>query len=247
MAEQVTKNTDDNTRDKVLVGVVILVLAVIGASAYFYHSHKSTPSQSAAKAPEKGLFNQTVSNEDNFTLAGNKDGEGVAFFKPVDYKLQVNQKGQASLADTISNGQQHAFIGALHVASVSIPVDQAKGLAKNYNDAFKNPSKQAYKDAVASVTGFISARFSPLYNLTVNQAANFTSSTIKSNAWAFNVSATPKQKQAAGSPLEDYKGRAVLAVGTHAMYYFVVYNTTYNWNNNVDQFNKVLQSLKIDQ
>lgn len=47
--------------------------------------------------------------------------------------------------------------------------------------------------------------------------------------------------------MEKYKGLAVLIVGKNTYYYFYIYNTDYNWNNNQSVWQKIVDSIKVDQ
>jgi len=54
----------------------------------------------------------------------------------------------------------------------------------------------------------------------------------------------PKQAVAA---LNDYRGEVVFTIGKSAYYYFMIYNTSYNWDNNPQTWQQAISSLGIDK
>jgi len=250
----------------------ILAVAILAAGIYLiYHNSQSSKTATPAAQYEKGPHNQNYSRLDNFKLDGPKPGTGISFEKPTDYTkaLQSADNSQASFSHTLES-PTFAPLGALHVLSSAAGFDTT-GYISSLKKSLADPKSDAYKTTAEPIQTFLTSRFSPLYDVSFSDAKVLTTPNLSGNAWSLDFSATPKKfaQPAAGvntSPdakvdasqaklvpssvppgFENYKGRVVLAVGKQAIYYFAVYNTNYNWDNNASVWQQVINSIKINQ
>lgn len=266
-------NQNDKTKmsAKLIAGVVLLVL--IAAAAAVLWTRQTTPP--STRNYEKGAHNQDLSKTDSYKLPGSKPGSGMSFDKPVEYKfaLETQNKDQASFGDSLK-APLFAPLGALHAASVSVPIPTTPQILKSINKNLADPKSEAYKAQAESAQKFLATRFSPLYDVTFARGQQMYTPRFKDNAWSFGFSAKPKpssQTNSNGVPqnatdpahanalpagaatnssasgFEDYKGQVVMIVGKSTYYYFAVYNTNYNWDNNSAIWSKVFNSIRIDQ
>lgn len=281
---QAEKNTQNQTNIShrqnpvIIILLAALVLAVLTGGVFLYlHENSKSQKSAASSAYQKGPHNLTYSKLETFKLDGTSVNLGISFLKPVEYKLALESdaKDQASFSHTLTS-PTFAPLGALHVASVNSDGPVPTNYLKSINNVFSNPKDLAYKGAVKPIEDFVSTRFSPLYDLHYSNAIKYSSTTVKVNAWAFDLSATPKKvakpttsnntpppadaaaqldsSKAAPLPtakpdpnFENYKGRVIFAIGKSTYYYFVIYNTDYNWQNDQQTWQQVVDSIKIDQ
>jgi len=248
-----------------LSGIVVLA-AILGAGAYVWHHSISPPS----KATEKGAYPFSYIKFDSFTLKGTDAGGGVVLSKPAAYSLLYESPGhdQASFRHAIVKSYVHATIGGIDLASLNTSAPISSQELKLLNDAFAAPTKTDYKSEVASIQKFVTDHIGPLYTVKLSPATSFQSTNIHTNAWAWDLTATPivlaptapqdsttpyDASKATSLPKtsvpgqEPYKGQVIFAAGKHAYYYFLIFNTTYNWDNNTAIWTQTTNSLKIDQ
>ena len=271
---QQTPTPSSNSSRKLAYTLIGVLLILAGALGYWvYSSHKSTSSLSTNSGPKKtGAYVYDYSKLDSFELKGQKAGQGITFSKPQEYKVLYTSTSndQASLMHSIIKASVHASIGGIQVSSLNAAGESIDKSAKYFTTSLSNPNSSGYKSAVSSVQQFAEEHFGPLYATTLSSAQKFQSSAIKNNAWLWQISSTPKPaSQQATAPqsdtppfdvssatpdpgqtaskLENYKGQVVFAVGKSGYYYFLVYNTDYNWSNNAASWAKVINSIKIDQ
>lgn len=262
---------EPNRKNPVLYIVAgIVIVALVGGAYLVYHHNQSNKTSTSNTVYEKGPHNEDYKNLDTYKLDGAKAGAGISFEKPAAYVkvLESTDKTQVSFSHTLKSPP--APLGALHVISIG----SAAGTTNDVNNLKKvlaNPKQTAYKAAVQPMKDFLSARFSPLYDITYANAQPLADAGTQGRAWEMEFSAAPKVsvKPPAGVPssgdatvdpahaqplpssavggFEKYKGAVVMAVGKNAYYYFAVYNTSYNWDNDSSDFGKVISSIKIDQ
>lgn len=256
----------------IIGGLIVLAVAIAaaGVSDYLIHQKSSKPTTHTVK---NGAYGYSYSRLDNFRLQGVKNGAGVSFSKPTAYGLiyQAADNSQASFRHSIVKAAQHATIGGIDVASLNQNQAVSSAELNSINTSFSSPASSGYKSAVGPIQQFVSDRIGPLYNLKLTDASKFSSTFVRSGAWSWQFTATPKPvptpAAAASTPtapfdtssatpppakpaspnLPTFKGQIIFAVGNHTYYYFLMFNTDYNWDNNSSIWSQVTNSLKLDQ
>ena len=253
-------------------GLIVLGLAII-AVGVIYLFHRGSANSPTVKPTQSGAYNYTYSQLDSYTLKGVAPGSGASLSKPSTYKLiyESPDNSQASFRHSIIKSLQHATIGGIDMASLNQPSAITTAELNNLNTSFSVPAKTAYKSAVAPIAQFASDHLGPLYGVKLSDAAKFQSVFIHEHAWTWQLTATPKPittpTAAASTPtapfntssatpppvrpispsLPTYQGQIIFAAGRHTYYYFLIFNTDYNWANNTSAWAQTINSLKIDQ
>jgi len=267
--QKLVSSSSDHATNKLysIIGLAVVLVLLIGGYLYYSnHTSKNTPTNSSQK---KGAYPQTYSELNSFSLTGAKQGTGISFSKPTQYTLTVESqaKDQASFSNSLG-GSTPAFLGAIHVMSLPSSTNlSSKQYISFLNTSFSSPGKDAYKSAVAPIEQFVTARFSPIYNVNYSSAKQLTTPSLKTGVWVLNLSASPKTNVQTSSEqstptdssqikppvhssavvTENYKGQVLYVVGKSATYYFLAYSTDYNWDNNAATWQQVINSIKIDQ
>lgn len=245
----------------------LLSIIILAAIILIYTQNKDSKISNLVTGPNR----QTYSRMDNYKLRGAKSGAGATFSKPIEYRLasESSNKDSASFSHTLS-APVYAPLGSVHIASVGLPQPIDDQYVKNLTLNLSSPQGEGYKIIQSSINDFFAIRFSPLYDIKYASAKKITSANLKS-AWVLNFSAEPKTNAPSITPnestsstvesnsakpipsgplppgFEKYKGQVVFALGKQTHYYFAIYNTDYNWDNNQNIWQQVIDSLKIDQ
>lgn len=232
---------DDQTQNLVqrktppywLVVVILVLLVTIGAVVYFWHQRQE------ATAP---LY--SYKNISSVSVAGKEKGLGMSFDKPVELTQISSSQGQAEFEhlQTLSNGKKKmiSYIAAASsLDSEVISQDQLNVLNTQLTDA-KYFSQSSY--SLTSLNSFLKDRLPEGWQTSLSHGYIFTNSTIKKNAWYFNVTSKYQKTK------QELDGKVVYVIsrGSH-YYYFTVIAQPNDWQSNSLTWDSVLSSLKIDQ
>lgn len=225
----------DKKKLSLAFGLLPLILAVVGATGYlFLYNNVILPK------PYKYQY-QSLSS---YNLPGKQAKTGAVFDKPAELSW-TGPKGVLSKADFVHNLNKDS--ASQEVAAITVTsVQDSKAAAVYLKPITKFPdmfSKQAdffVKDELRHLyyQKFPSSDLS--YKL--NKPVVLTTSNLKSNAVVYDFTATHKN----ATP-KHLKGKLVIALGSRNYYYLLLSSVDYNWKSNQDTWQKVINSLQIDQ
>lgn len=210
-------------------GLVVLIAVVSGA--YYWHNHRNTP---ASPQTQTQPTRYQIQNS-YYTSSATPAGQRVSFKKPAELiPVTTSYTNEITLAQT-QNNAYNAYIAEDFVAS------QPTLSPQQLSAALADTSSSAYQSSLAGVKAFISRRFISAYSINYQKAKTFSNSSIKSNTWQLDFAAINKTSH------KIYDGRAVYAISNQGQYYFAIVAPDYNWQNNINTWNQVFDSLNIDQ
>jgi hypothetical protein len=162
----------------------------------------------------------------------------MVFQKPIEFKVSYKAATSVILVHDLDKTKLVAYIAAV-VTPLATPLFASD--LQSYNQVLANPSDKYYSQTTNSVRTFTQNNFSKGSNIKFANAKKFTNASIKSNAWEFDFTAT--------DPVEKTQdtGETVLAIAPKGYYFLTVYATNLNWTANQKVWNRVFDSLKIDQ
>ncbi len=228
--------------------IALAVLAVLTVAGISYMNLRKEPYRYSG-------YNQLVPEK----LSSGRAGSNLSFEKPVEFKntLKLN-KDFSTLADLLMVGLSHqrsaedssTAIGVLTAGVLPLERPPAADYQTFINETLKLPASDTrYKGYTSTIKDFVSAGIGASYSIELGAAHNFSSSNVKNNAWQIDFSATSKDPAAKNdnSKPYTYKGQAIYIVSKKGYYYFSLSSVDYNWEKNQEFWQKVLDSLKIDQ
>lgn len=232
------------TRKFLLGLLIIVILAVVGAGAWYYHNHHKAGAPTAVNTSKK--YSYTYKQVDTYSLAPIQTGAGESFNKPAEFKLPADVQfspGQTLLTQTASDNQS-VLLGGVGAATVTSPPPTASYI-QSFSQALSASTFMAPSTLTTGLNQYVSDRFLG-YKVSFNTPQKLVTTNIKNDAMSMDFTATPTSKsQTAG--FQVLQGRAVIALSSHAYYYFMVFSTDYNWQTNQSTWQQVINSLKIDQ
>lgn len=195
-----------------------------------------------------------------YNLVGNSNGTGMSVDKPteftpqsdssIDQSIVVIKPVQAIFSQTKNVKKQVATIGWLKLGAVAV----ASSVSQNQdllNSLSGNSSFSGYNAVSASVQSYAenllnSDPAAPVYKVSYETLKSFSSSNIKSSAWSLGFTATASDKKTA-KKYPDMQGEVISVYGKNAQYYTVLDVAKVNWQPNQAVWQKVFNSLKVDQ
>lgn len=242
-----SNKTPSSKRRIVYVAIVLILIAVCGLAFFLWRHNKPSSHGDAITAP----YHQTYSQVTTRKINGPSTGEGMSFQSPVELTANgVQTQTFVSYCQIVpnSNPPMETACNDAKATHITNPVTDA--YLKDVNDTLVGQgSPAAYQAILSPLSVFVlSAKGSQIYNLDLGAAKAFTNSSIKSNAWVFDFKVTPKNAKASNTANRStYNGKVVYAIGKQTVYYFSITDIDYNWQGNQATWQKVLDSLKIDQ
>jgi hypothetical protein len=225
-----------NPKDTVLLAIAAAVLAIGGAAAYVkvYNSYNHK-------------YNQIYkySAFDSFSLPGNGDKAGLSFMKPVEFRRYgPGSSSIVALVHSINTGANKGSLGNIWAATVNSNITLDQSYLDNTNAFLKSVTGSDYDKFMQPVKQFIQSSLPGSYRLQLSLPSAFSSNNIPKNAWQFDLSANDTDKIRMS---RNIKGKAVFVIGKKTFYYLVINTADYNWQTNNAAWQKVLNSLKVDQ
>ncbi|MDB5160776.1 MAG: hypothetical protein JWO96_156 [Candidatus Saccharibacteria bacterium] len=205
---------------KLYAAVIVLILLVIAGGAYYWHMQ-------GVKKPQK----YTYSKLDTYTAASTPPGSGISFSKPIEaVKVSTDTPGETDVIHSLKGAY------AVFIAAASTPL-----IPSDHDIASKTLADPTSSYKEVAMKQFVSDHVIAGNSVSYGKVEQFTSGTIKDNAWQMSVEgANPKQNT-------KFQGRVVYALGKAGFYQFLVLAKDYNWSKNITVWNQVFESLKIDQ
>jgi hypothetical protein len=230
-----TKSFSVNRKLAALIAAVVLVL--VGAGLVLYsHLHNSA-----------STYSYKYSKLETFKMTAAGPGSTMSFDRPVEV---VSAKKAA--AGTTKANLSHKYKGfpvAQIVASVQNSPTFASNLRANSVNVPKDLSDpnnlgfQLFEKPLRSALGSIMDPAYATYNY--SKAAAFTNRNIKADAWKTDFTAAGLAEGAESLPPQQ--GTLIIAAGKSTIYSFILSSLTSNWEQNQSTWQKVLDSIKIDQ
>lgn len=191
------------------------------------------------KAAVTNSFSYTYRQMENYKVAGFIANTGMTFDKPVEFTsvLQAKQAPVADLAHKYGKDKIDIADMAAYAQPAGPGMDQAS-LAKNA----ATPSSPKYNSVWLPLQQFTAQRLTNL-NLNYQDAKPLAAANLK-NAWEREFTSTIKSKV---GPDQDKKGVLIIAAGQKTDYYFVIDAISANWQDNQPVWQKIIDSIRIDQ
>jgi len=222
--------------DKKTVGIIILA-TIVGAIIYLvlYTLFFSTQ-----------LNRYHYRQLENYKLTSKLSGASMTFDKPVELKKYFEHTILGSTVVDFVHSQTKdskkystSFLAASsYQSALATNSDYLQQLGK----VLTNKSDKDYKTVTEPLVKFVQT-YTPS-NLTIKMGDFSAKSTkgITKNIWQADYRAGETAGKSA-----DLKGRFVFAAGERSFYLFMISTTDYNWNNNANLFQQLIDSVKIDQ
>lgn len=219
------------------LALVLLISTMVGLAAYW---------QAANLWRQYYRYHYTYIRLENTAVKSDLTNGSISFQKPPELKQVSSTKTQGFSSVYFAHSETRgsskftvSYLSALSVQSaLAASKDYIAGLSKIYSDS----SSDNYFTHSAPIEKFVLAHGPDRAEVQLQPAQPFTNPNIKQNAWQFDFTTTDKLKKY--SPI---KGKALLLVGERSFYYFLVSSDTYDWNSNQAIWQKVIDSIKIDQ
>jgi len=235
--------------------VVLLIIAACVAGFFYYHNHKSKPTPPKAGSTATNNAIPTGAYAENYTadkLVEQKfnpaPGQGVSFELPnVILATGLKHSNWASYYNYVTDPKSKVQLtGALvyvfsNAYGSSNPKPDSTALAKD----LANSSSDTYKAQTTKVQSFLTSFF-PTNDISILSAQAGSSNTTL----IYNYDAPLKAATISGTPtvkLPNYQGKFVYIYGNNASYYFIIKSIDYNLQNNASTWQKVIDSIKVDQ
>jgi hypothetical protein len=191
------------------------------------------------KAAVTNSFSYTYRQLESYKVTGFVANTGMSFDKPVEF-TSVLQAKQAPVADLVHvYGKDKIDIAdmAAYAQPAGPGMDEAS-LAKNAADT----SSDKYGSTWLPLQQFAAQRLVNL-NLNYQDAKPLIAANLK-HAWEREFTTTVKSRV---GPDLSKKGVLIIAAGQKADYYFVIDAINSNWQNNQPVWQRVIDSIRIDQ
>lgn len=224
---------------------LIVILLVVAVGIVVMRQGGSSTNQ---KSVSQNLISPAVSNVyhyqamDSFML-GTK-GDMVTFDKPSEFKPlgQVPAKTVQALLVHLPSTRILPDYGRIAIAVTSYgPKSQFDDQLTQLND----PKSSGYQRMTEVFKGFINPRLPITYSVSeLGVFKPLTNSNINSNSWEAGFTADSTNQR-----LPKLQGEFLVAVGdqSQSVYYFMVENVARTWQANQPVWQKVIDSLRIDQ
>lgn len=210
--------------------VAIIILAVTGWFVATYMIKNSQP------------YKYTYAKLDSYKMQGVVEGSGISFSKPTELTVLSSGNGQIELEHLITTHKnKKAFAAYLAAASTteSSAYTQDQLMALKINFAYPNTS---YSKVISPISQFLKDRLPLDWQIKLDNPKPFTNSYVRDNAWMFSFTASDPNKKK--NPIY---GEILYAISGKNYYYFVSSSISYNWQPNQKIWQKVVDSLQINQ
>jgi hypothetical protein len=215
-----------------------IVLSAVGL--YFYkHPHLKVNNTTQEIAAAQTTYH--YQKLENYKLTNGSSS--ISFDKPTQFEVYGSPKAGDSQVLLIQMSSNHTVpdVGRIAAATVKFPADPL--FLKSFGDSLTGTDKAGYDIATKNFRDFINGRLPGRYSLSsFNGFQPFSNPGIAANAWQSGFSATSNK-----SGLPKISGEFITAFGKQVEYYFMAENVQADWSANQALWQKVTDSLKIDQ
>lgn len=206
------------------------------------------------------VHTQRYSNLEEYALTGTQNNvkDGLSILKPKEFvpaSSGQSASNSAMFIDYKDPATKKESLGSLYLASASSQPGQESdytryvdGQAKALNSP-KDPANTLIYESYRSYYANYLKSFIPKdLDIDLSDPTPVKTTNISKNAWKFDFTAKASAKTAntqVGQPI--IKGSFLIVFGERAYYYVVIQTVEYNWQSNQATWQKIIDSLKIDQ
>lgn len=187
-----------------------------------------------------------------YQVKAGEPGAAINFKVPVEFRTSSDFTYDPTVFDKFSitnfvyTQPTTPYASVISVGVRPTYIDPTQAYLDTVGKTLKKPTTDIdYRFFTSVINQFARTTVNNNLDLSLGQAKPFTNSSIRSNAWEFEVRV--KNKTDKKNNPSNQKGKAVYAITHYGYYYFISYDTDYNWNNNQRVWREVLNSLKLDQ
>jgi len=221
------------------VGLLAAVaLLAVGLYLHGHHHFNANSTTSGIAATQTIYHYQTLESYKLVSGSGS-----MSFDKPAEFKVYGSPKAGDSqvLLIQMSSNRTVPDVGRIAAAAVKFP--PASALPNNFGASLTGTDKTKYDQALKDLRDFINGRLPFSYSVSsFSGFQSFSNPGVVANAWQSGFTASSNK-----NGLPKISGEFITAFGKQAQYYFMVDNVQADWSANQAQWQKVTDSLKIDQ
>ncbi|HET9850263.1 MAG TPA: hypothetical protein VFP35_01420 [Candidatus Saccharimonadales bacterium] len=236
----VNNQTPKKPRPKLYLGgglLVVLILIVLGV--WLVRSGGSSPGAPAQSPKISNGLSYTYSKLDSYQVSGYASGQGMTFLKPMELIPVNSRKYQAELAHSINQNAQPELVSYIMAQSVSGVVLNA-GSSQSFNNQIMSSSSR--QPLIQSLDGFLKSELpAKTWKYSLGPTTAFKNSTVNADAWSFSVTMS---EQKSGKSLN---GQLIYIITSSRNYYFLILAKPNVWQSNQAVWQKVTDSIKVDQ
>lgn len=225
-----------------LLGILGLGAVVAGSFMYtqIYENYNE----------KKNTKPSVYQNYEDYKLFGLGVDRGVSFSKPVDFKDISGESPtwQAIFVHSVDKLGQDGQMsnGGLIVMATSPSQELRSEYLKVLKEKYIEPAQssgdsEAFK---ASLEQLIKSKFANQGQFNLSAVKPFTNDFVKGNSYQYDVTA---QNTSVSNKKLKLKGKLIYLIGEKTYYYFILFAPDYNWDANSSTWQKVVDSIKIDQ
>ncbi len=240
-SDQSTGKSVKNIRKTKLASIVVL-MAVVAAIAGAILLVSKDDEENFVRTP-----NPAGINDNNVKLLGETELGGITLAKPGDL-IAVSGEGTSSQQGYVQLGEGTDGKTLVNVSRLKLSTTKYSPLSENDLAEYKrviemDVTTKEFGDTFGSLIVFTTLAFKePSIQVKLGNAAVFTTQTIRSNAWQFDVTTHDTK-----GLTPDHSGKLVLVLGREANYKILYTKTTTEWNAKPSEWQKVLASIRVDQ
>jgi len=176
-----------------------------------------------------------------YTACDKSQHQGIYFLKPTAFNQESISPAQAVFYRGVSGSP--TTTGVLLATCTDQPASTAAYLAEvSKNAAAISPQGSSLWPLYQFVAGHTSSN----YDISFGKISLFKNAYIKDNAWQMDLSFSRSSSASSALPSQK-EGRILWLAGKTTWYYVLLSATTPNWQANQTTWNKILDSVQIDQ
>jgi hypothetical protein len=188
---------------------------------------------------------------DSYSLPGFVKGSGMSFNKPIE-ATEVDKLPQTKDQQILTHSKlvKGKYVTLFYEAAASeynftqTPYTHSQILKDQ--QFFLDTALQKDNPYTAGVNKFLSYNINPRFKLSVGKFQKFSSNNIKDGAVVAEIDAIDPHPANLQRPAH-LKGKVLFTAGANGSYYFYIAAVDYNWGSNQTTWQKILDSMKIDQ
>jgi len=214
------------------VAAIIIIAAIVGLAVYQNHKDRHNSSTTPTLS---------WTNLQKYTVCAK--GNAMSFLKPADFN-RSGVFGQGMFFSE-TGGSSSTTLGVLNATCSDTPTITPDYLAK-FGQAVSNASDPGRATYISPLYQFVTNLTSSSYSPNFGPIQTFTSQYIKTNAW--QMALTFDRAASAASSLPSQKqGVLIWLAGKTTWYQMIMVATSNNWQANQSTWNKIFNSIQIDQ
>lgn len=226
---------------QLLLAAATIAAALVGTTGYLlvYPSIYET---------RFGRYTYSNSNLQEYKLPGPLDNTAITFAKPPEF-AKVGQKvqtGTAGVAFVHYSDQTNpkTALGYLKVVSLQSALAGSDSYVKEVNQLLQAQKGQAYDDYLASLADFVRQSLPADYKISLGSPRTINNGNLSKNAWSFDFTAQNTNQSVKRFTIQ---GKLVFAIGKSTFYYLMISTLAYNWQPSQATWDKLVDTIEIDQ